>query len=256
MKFLPYILFFFSLQIWGQKSLEKPQTIDDYFFEAMNERLKENFEKSNEWFEKCLLISPENDVVFFKMAQNYFDKKDYDQSLIYDEKAKKYNPDNKWYQKLFIDIKIKQNTDKKTLLQLIKDFKKVADNPYVIKELIQKVYRQNKEKVKVTYSTPKPLKNNELKQLLQQKAYQELLKKAEAVLDAEPENVNAYLYMAKAYSALKKYDDALDYLDMGMDFVLDKPRTKKAFFQQYITIYTQLNKPKKARVYRQKLQKN
>ena len=256
MKFLPYILFFFSLQIWGQKSFEKSQKIDDYFFEAMNERLKENFDKSNEWFEKCLLISPNNDAVFFKMSQNYFDKKDYDQSLIYIEKAKKYNPDNKWYQKLFIDIKIKQNTDKKTLLKLIKDFKKVAENPYVINELYQKVYRQNKGQVKVTYTKPKPLKNNDLEQLWQQKSYQKLLKKAEDVLDKEPENPNAYLYMAKAYTALKKYNDALDYLEMGMDFVQDKPQIKKAYFQQYMTIYTQLNKPKKVEFYRQKLNKN
>ena len=256
MKFLPYILLFFSLQIWGQKSFKKPQTFDDNFFEAMNERLKENFDKSNEWFEKCLLISPKNDVVFFKMAQNYFDQKAYDQSLIYDEKAKKYNPDNKWYQKLFIDIKIKQNTDKKTLLKLIKDFKKVAENPYVINELYQKVYLLNQNKVKVTYSTPKPLKNNDLEPLWQQKAYQKLLKKAEAVLDTEPENANAYLYMAKGYTAIKKYSDALDYLNMGMDFVLDKPRIKKAYFQQYITIYTQLNKPKKVEFYRKKINKN
>ena len=255
MKFLPYIIFFFSLQIWGQKSIEKPKSFDDYFFEAVTQRLKENFDKSNELFEKCLLISPKNDVVFFKMAQNFFDRKNYDQSLVYVEKAKKYNPDNKWYQKLFIDIKIKQNTDKETLLSLINGFKKVADNPYIIKELNQKVYRLKQRKINVVHNKPKPVKHTNFEHLLQQKAYQKLLKKAEAVLDTEPENANAYLYMAKGYTGLKKYSDALDYLDMGMDFVLDKPKTKKAFFRQYITIYNLLNKPKKVKLYRQKLNK-
>ncbi len=252
MKFATYILLFLSLTLWGQNQ-SKNQTIDDYFYNAMNERLKENYEKSNEWFEKCLLIDTKNDAIFFKMAQNYFDLKQYEQSLTYLNKAIKNNPNNKWYQKLYIEIQIKQQADTKAITKLIKDFEPVADNPYIIRDLYRQLYKSKQRKVKKQPVKKHVESGGTLARLWQQKKYEDLTKEAEKILDTSPDNIEAYLYMAKALTAFKKYQEALDYLDMGMDFVQDNLKFKKQFYQQYITIYTKMNQPAKANLYRQKL---
>ncbi len=256
MKRLSYILIFLSLQVWGQQSAQKMQSIDDYFYDAMTERLKENYSKSNKLFEQCLAIAPDNDAVLFKIAQNYFDLKDYDQSLTYLAKAQKLNPKNKWYQKLFIEIKIKQQVNSKTLIKLIQDFEKKAGNPYVIRDLYNQLYTVNQSKNIKKNKPLKPAGSDNLEQLWQQKDYKTLIKKAETLLDTDPANAKAYLYMSKALTALKKYQEALDYLDMGMDFIESNSTVQKEYYRQYITIYAALNLPAKAKIYQQKLHKN
>jgi len=251
-----YILFLISLSVFGQKKENDQTSFDDNFFEAMTERLKENYQQSNELFEKCLLIDDKNDVIYFKIAQNYFDVKDYEQSLLYLQKAQKINPKNKWYQKQFIEIKIKQGADTKAVVKMIKEFEPVAKNKYIIQDLYRKMYAANRKPVskpKVTYTTPS--KQNQLATLWQQKAYQKILNITEKILDEQPENAEAYLYKAKAYTDLKKYNEALDYLDMGMDFVSDNKKMQKAFYATYISIYKALNNPGKVKFYQEKYDK-
>ncbi len=255
MRYLVIIWWLFAGQLIAQGSQEY-QTLDDYFFDAMNERLKTNYQQSNDLFEQCLSIDPENDVFYFKIAQNYFDLKDYENSLLYLEKARQLNPDNKWYQELFIEIKIKQHTDSKTLYKLIKDFETKAKNKYLIKDLRWKVMMMRFKERSKPKKTPKPEdKTNELEKLWQQKQYNKLVKACEDALEKTPDNARIYLYKAKAYTALKKYDFALEYLDLGIDFAIDNKNELKAFYQQYITIYEALKQNKKAEKYRQKLQK-
>ncbi len=239
----------------AQSSQDK-KTLDDYFYDAMTERLKENYQQSNDLFEKCLSIDPDNDVFYFKIAQNYFELKDYENSLLYLEKAQQLNPDNKWYQVLFIEIKIKQHTDSKTLYKLISDFEPKAKNKYLIKNLRWQVMMmrfneqsKSREKVKQEDQTA------ELKKLWQLKQYDKLLKACEKALEETPDNPKVYLYKAKAYTALKQYDFALEYLDLGIDFAIDDKSLLKAFYLQYIDIYTALKQKKKVEKYRQKLQK-
>jgi tetratricopeptide (TPR) repeat protein len=136
------IFLFLGLLLSAQTKDNQKLSFDEYFFESMNERLKENFKKSNDLLEQCLSIDNTNDVVFFKMAQNYFDLKDYSQSLIYLKKAQDINPDNKWYQKLFIEIKIKQHADKKEIFKLIKEFEPIAQNKYLIGDLYRQAFKE------------------------------------------------------------------------------------------------------------------
>ena len=253
-----YLVLIWFLSVWElmAQGLQDKKTLDDYFYDAMTERLKENYQQSNDLFEKCLSIDPDNDVFYFKIAQNYFELKDYENSLLYLEKAQQLNPDNKWYQVLFIEIKIKQHTDSKTLYKLINDFETKAKNKYLIKDLRWKVVMMRFEEQSKPEETPKPEdKTSELKKLWQQKQYDKLVKACGDALEKMPDNAEVYLYMAKAYTALEKYDYALEYLDLGIDFTTVSKPLLKAFYQQYIDIYTALKQNKKAKKYRQKLKK-
>ena len=254
-----FFILFFWLSVWHLSAQEHQKTtsFDDYFYDAMTERLKSNYQQSNDLFEQCLSLDAGNDVVYFKIAQNYFDLKDYDKSLTYLSQAQKYNPENKWYQKLFIDIKIKQQTNPRVLYKLIKDFEAKAHNKYLVQDLIRQVQLmkiRKREQPKVTFN-PVHNQSGRLEKLWQQKNYQKLIQEAEKALEQQPDDAKNYLYMAKAYSALKQYDDARDYLDMGMDFVAGDKQLLKQYYQQYILIYTGLKQTGKADKYRQKLEK-
>ena len=255
MKYLILIWWLSIGQIIAQKA-QNQASLDNYFYDAMTERLKSNYQQSNDLFEQCLSIDPKNDAIYFKMAQNYFDLKDYDNALLYLEKAQKINPDNKWYQELFIEIKIKQETDRNKLYKLIKNFEAKAKNKYLIRDLYWKVSRMGfnvKSKPKATVKQTN--ESGKLKTLWQQKQYNQLLKNGEKALEKTPDNAEIYLYIAKAYTALKKYGDARDYLDMGIDFTTGNKNLQKAYYQQYIEIFTALKQQKKVESYRKKLQK-
>ena len=254
-----FFILLFWLSVWHLSAQEHQKTdaFDDYFYDAMTERLKTNYQQSNDLFEQCLSLDAGNDVVYFKIAQNYFDLKDYDKSLTYLSQAQKYNPDNKWYQKLFIDIKIKQQTNPRVLYKLIKDFEAKAHNKYLVQNLIRQVQLmqiRKRTQPKVTFN-PVHNQSGRLEKLWQQKNYHKLIQEAEKALEQQPDVAKNYLYMAKAHAALKQYRDARDYLDMGMDFVAGDKQLLKQYYQQYILIYTGLKQTGKADKYRQKLEK-
>ena len=242
-------------QLMAQGAKQKA-SLDDYFYDAMTERLKANFQQSNDLFEQCLFIDSKNDAIYFKMAQNYFDLKDYDNSLLFLDKAQKINPENKWYQKLFIEIKIKQQTPREELYKLIKDFKPKAKNKYLIRDLYWQVSRMDFEvKTKPQSKVKQVNESVKLQRLWQQKQYKKLIEAGEQALEKAPDDAQTYLYIAKAYTALKKYGDARDYLDMGIDFTTGNKQMLKAYYQQYVDIFTALKQQKKIDKYRKKLQK-
>jgi len=253
------ILLFFSLSAWTQNTLDEKKKLefDENFFDAMNERLKNNYEKSNEYFEQCLSIDDQNDAIYFKMAQNYLDAKNYEKAFQYLEQARRINPENKWYQKLFIDIKIESGAPRDEIKKLIKKFEPVAQNKYVIRALTRKMYRKTS-----ATNQSKPVKKentsregNHLAQLWQQKNYQALAKAAEKKLDDEPDNPQIYLYVARAYTGLNQPEKALEFLEMGSDFIVGDKKMQKSYYQQYIKVYQLLDKPKKVKLYQQKLEK-
>ena len=259
MRKLFILLWFISSGIWAQSgkvrdTLQEQQLrFDIFFFDAMNERLKNNFEKSNEIFEQCLVLDDQNDAVYFKMAQNYFDAQNYSQAAVYLKKAQQLDPANKWYEKLRIEIKIKSGAPREEVLKMIEVFKPRAKNKYLIRNL----YRQLQQP-KVTFQTPKTHQKTPLTQIqndLTAGQYNRVMEQAEKLLDEQPENARLYLLTAKAYTGLQRFNEALDYLDMGMDFVQNDKALQKAFYQQYIQLYEKLNKPEKVRQYRQKLAK-
>jgi len=258
-KFLIIILFL-PLFIWSQQDRQEEQTLhfDEFFYDAMNERLKDNFKKSNELFEQCLLIDEQNDVIYFKMAQNHFDLKEYNQALLYVEKAQKINPNNKWYEKLRIEIKIKNNAPKEEVIKMIQAFESSAQNKYIIQDLYKQIKRHPKiaeqtknTKIKKTLSR----EIQRLSDLITARKFDKAVDLSEKLLTEQPENAQLYLLSAKAYIGLKNYTEALDFLDMGMDFILNDTSLKKSFYQQYIVIYTHLNNPKKKQIYQNRLQK-
>ncbi len=253
-----YILVLTSIALSAQnnKLTEKQRlSFDAYFFDGMNERLKANYDKSNEYFQQCLSIDDKNDVILFKIAQNYLDDNKAEQALIYIEKAQALNPKNKWYRKTYIEIQIALGTAQKDVVKMIKDFKPLAKNKYIINDLYRTLYYKNKPKVNYTIANTKKKNTNVLAQLIGENKFAQAAKAGEKQLESNPDDISAYYYTALAYFKQNKANQALDFLDMGIDFVLKQKDWRKKYYQLYINIYKSKGKTKKAKKFQQKLNK-
>ncbi len=248
-------LFLFLISFTAFSQMKQNNLFDQLFFKGMNERIKNNYEKSNDFFAQCLTIEPDNDVIFFKMAQNYYEMKAYMRSADYLREAQKINQKNKWYQKLYIELQIVQNVDSKIILKLIKDYETKIHNKYIIADLKQELFRRKQDRVKETDINKNNNYNTYLDQLWQQKAYSKLIDTAVQLLNQQPDDPNIYLWIAKAYTTLKKYPQAIEYLNMGIDFAEVNKIIHRNFLKQYIIIYNSWGNPQKTKYYSQKLNK-
>ncbi len=257
--FNKFLLLFVLFPVIGlsQEKLTEKQTLsfEENFFDALSYRIKSDYDKSNDFFHKCLEIDPKNDVILFKIAQNYYDKKDFEQAETYIREALKYNNENKWYHFTLIKTMIDKGEEYKEVQKMISNFSKISNNKYLDAFLYKKLYQKN-YKPKVKYQVAKTNKqNNSFDNLLQEKKYKLLIDKAEKQLEENPDDPTIYLNIAKAYYFQKKYHKTIEYLDLGIDFAQSN-NSEKEFYQLYYQTYKAMGKDKKAKKYQQKLQRN
>ena len=61
-----------------------------------------------------------------------------------------------------------------------------------------------------------------------------------------------YVMQGKAQNALGQFTDALEILEIGLDFVIDNIKLEKEFYLQIQKAYIGLNNPTKAKIYLEK----
>jgi len=66
----------------------------DYFFEALLQKSKEDYQKAIEALEECKQIYPEDAGMNFEFAKNYLHLKDYENAIFFDEKSLNSKPNN------------------------------------------------------------------------------------------------------------------------------------------------------------------
>lgn len=69
---------------------------EDFFYEAIQQRSIENYDKAITALEKGMLIQPENVVIYFELGKNYLAQKKYNEAYENFEKAAKMDPKNRW----------------------------------------------------------------------------------------------------------------------------------------------------------------
>lgn len=69
---------------------------EDLFYEAIQQRSIENYDKAIIALEKGKVIQPENPVIYFELAKNYLSQKKYKESYDNFEKVTKMDPKNRW----------------------------------------------------------------------------------------------------------------------------------------------------------------
>lgn len=68
----------------------------DLFYEAIQQRSIENYDKAIEALEKGKVIEPENPVIYFELGKNYLAQKKYKDAYDNFEKVTKMDPKNRW----------------------------------------------------------------------------------------------------------------------------------------------------------------
>ncbi|MCF6131513.1 tetratricopeptide repeat protein [Flavobacterium wongokense] len=101
-----YSLLFFGMlcipnNVVAQKEPENDVvTIDDgfqdLFYEAIQQRSIENYDKAIVALEKGITIEPDNPVIYFELGKNYLAQKKYKEAFENFEKVSKMQPNNRW----------------------------------------------------------------------------------------------------------------------------------------------------------------
>lgn len=69
---------------------------EEAFYDALKEKSMENHDKAIQKLQTCLQLQPQEAVVHFELAKNYFAIKDYTQAVIQFEKVLELKPDERW----------------------------------------------------------------------------------------------------------------------------------------------------------------
>ena len=86
--------------VLAQKEPNDVVTIDDgfedLFYQAIQQKSMENYDKAIEALEKGKAIEPENPVIYFELGKNYFAQKKYNDAYLNFEKVTKMDSKNRW----------------------------------------------------------------------------------------------------------------------------------------------------------------
>ena len=77
---------------------------------------------------------------------------------------------------------------------------------------------------------------------------------SDLAIDLFPAQPFSYLSKGRALQLQGKHQEAIDFLEIGIDFIVETPLLEAQFYALLVKIYTSLNKTKKATEYRMKLE--
>lgn len=84
-------------------------------------------------------------------------------------------------------------------------------------------------------------------------AYDKMAKKAEGLIDLYPTKPNLYYYVGKAQNKLKNYKKAKEFLELGLDYVVEDKKLESGFYKQLILSAEGLTDVKMRQNYQKKL---
>lgn len=172
-----------------------------------------------------------------------------------------------------IDLKIKHRVFNEFLIFAIKNpefFKDVdeaipyfnSDNDLNVAKEVGKFFWIKKDYEKALYYLDKALKANlqdvetmdyYLNVLIQNEDYKAVIPKAESFLELYPTQPNFYYYAGFASNKTNQFKNAKDFLENGLDFVVEDKAIEKEFYTQLIISCENLNDTAKKQLYVNKL---
>lgn len=85
------------------------------------------------------------------------------------------------------------------------------------------------------------------------KQFEKMAKKSEEYIDLFPTKANLYYYAGKGNNNLKNFKKAKDFLEMGIDYVIDNPNLEAGFCKQFIFCADGLSDAKMKQTYQKRL---
>jgi len=302
-------------EIQYEKEIEKEKkylTFQNHFFNAIQQKEKEDYNKAIEELEECKQIYPNDIGLNFEFAKNYFKLKDYENAIYFNNEILKIEPNNVYVlehlkkiyrtqrdfesaieiQNKIIAINPKKKQDlirlfisnrekdkaKEVFLALEKSHQTIDNKAYYKRVLFRKkTTKQPKKtntvsKTKVATTNPSESSIENLQQLFKKNKDYKTLKKliteeekqlkfdllsndCKKGLELFPAQPFLYLMYGKAENKLSKYNNAIEVLKAGLDFIIDDTNLEADFYKQIAKAYTSLGNTKEASKFIEKANK-
>ncbi len=144
---------------WEKILQEEKQYLEfqEHFFNAIQQKAKEDYNKAIEELEICKQIYPNDIGLNFEFAKNYFSLKDFENAIFFDNKALKENPKNTYILEHLKNVYRKQR-DYDSAIDIQK--KIIAINPKKKEDLIS-LYIGSRQKTKAKALFIEMQENNE-----------------------------------------------------------------------------------------------
>lgn len=229
--FFGLVFFLFTSSTFAQKkkktkapvkiSAENKIKSERFFFDAQQEKVKENYFGALRNFEQALKLNPSIDAAWYEIALINTKQKDYKSALDNVQKALKISPVNKWYREFYGEM-LSANAyfDKAAVVfnALKKDYPKKADYYYNEAFLLLK-NNKTKEAIKVydaleaQIGVQEDLSNQKYKLYLDQSNAAAAEKELQKLVNSEPTNLTYLNKLAQFYQANKQDEKAVSSLE-------------------------------------------
>lgn len=275
-----------SIPIAKDLSEEKSYQFQQYFFKALSEKAIGNHQKAIENLESCNQIIPEDVSIYFEFSKNYLELQQYENALEYIKRAAAKEPENRWLLQHWVGIldKMRLFDDAisvqkklvaihyKEVIKLINLYIKNNQIDLAKQEIIKAESKVVLPKYLKNFSTTSPVKvddedekvadNQSQKssftffetQIKNSKNDDEIIKLTDEALSLYPEQAFLYIAKAKVLTNQNKHQQAIEILEIGIDFAVDDTILKE-FYKLLIDNYQKLGNQKEEEKYKQKLKK-
>ncbi|WP_066223104.1 tetratricopeptide repeat protein [Formosa haliotis] len=241
---------------------EVDDQFQELFFEALKQKGIENYNRAVEGFQKCIVLKPEESVLYFEMGKSYNKLKNFGAAEEALKKAVKLVPSNEWYLDELYDVYAQQNDyDKaiKTIKQLVKyhpDYKEDLATLYVrTKDYDEAIKVLDELDLEFGISQNRDFLRNQIYDATGQK--KEQIEKLEERVDNNPDQESNYLALIYRYSESgdteKAFETAKKLLEINPEsqlvhlalykFYLDDNQPEKAIESMNIAMKSPQIKP-------------
>ena len=264
----------YQMQIQSMSNGVKPKVADLEAAIKSNPKSEQNYidliyqysteNQEQKAFETALLLEkelPNSDLVHVSLIKFHINANDIPKAI---ESYKRVVKSNK------IDFKIKHRvlneflifaTKNPQLLTEIDNTLTYFDNNVgmdVNKELGKFFYNKNNFELAQKYMEKSYANDIEAIDLLLNiydfnKQYEKMAKKSEEYIDLFPTKANLYYYAGKGNNNLKNFKKAKDFLEMGIEYVIDNPNLDAGFCKQFIICADGLSDTKMKQTYQKRL---
>ena len=249
------------------ENLEECNTISPknktiYFELSKNYLLLNKTSEATQYINKALLLEPTNTWILLHLVAIQKKERNYQEAIktqltIVQQKPKQrseliwlYYLNSEYTKALSLIYMVEKETGLTTRLNQLKVKLELKNKPIALK-----VSKDSLTQLITDYEANKP-SFSKLKKILTlaiNENTEVFYKYSSLAIDLYPAQPFAYLSRGKALQLQKKHQQAIDVLEIGIDFVIENSLLESQFYTTLVKAYTSINNPKKVLEYKIKL---
>lgn len=249
------------------ENLEECNTISPnnktiYFELSKNYLLLNKTSEATQYINKALLLEPTNTWILLHLVAIQKKERNYQEAIktqltIVQQKPKQrseliwlYYLNSEYTKALSLIYMVEKETGLTTRLNQLKVKLELKNKPVALK-----VSKDSLTQLITDYEANKP-SFSKLKKILTLAINENIevfYKYSSLAIDLYPAQPFAYLFRGKALQLQKKHQQAIDVLEIGIDFVIENSLLEAQFYTTLVKAYTSINNPKKVLEYKIKL---